>query len=331
MLAMSPRRKVCALFSPPTRSRRSDTAWTESSWPETRSATVLSRVSMLPGLSTAFCAASADERAVAAVREGAQDYLIKGRVDGEVLSRALRYAIERQRLLARLQELDRVRSLFLSVVSHDLKSPAAAILSGIDLLLGSRLGALNDRQRKVVELSRRSALRQTRLVDDLLDVATIEAGALKLTRRDASLAEIVDGTIEELAPWVTERGLVVRRDLEADAVVDVDADRIGQTVANLVSNAVKFASAEICVRLVRRDSCVDVVVEDDGPGIPPELLGQMFERFVSGDGTHGSGLGLSIVRGIAEAHGGGVRGENRAEGGARFVLTLPLLPAVSGS
>jgi signal transduction histidine kinase len=259
-----------------------------------------------------------DEGAVQAVREGAQDWLVKGHVEGETLVRALRYAIERHRLTTRLQELDRVRSLFLSVVSHDLKSPAAAILAGIDLLLGGRLGDLNDRQRRVLELARRNALRQTRLVNDLLDVAVIEAGAMSLQRQAVSLRAIVDTTLEELGPLVAERGLSVRKD-DADAIIDADPDRIAQALGNLIANAVKFATREIGVIV---DGC-SVIVEDDGPGIPPELVSSIFDRFVRGEGPRaGSGLGLSIVRGIAEVHGGNVRAENRAEGGARFVLSL---------
>jgi signal transduction histidine kinase len=308
------------------RRRRPDCVLLDLNLPDANGIVALDRITKCdPDIPIVVLTGLNDEHfGTSAVASGAQDYLVKGRVDGEVLSRAIRYAIERQGLLGRLQELDRVRSLFLSVVSHDLKSPAAAILSGIDLLLGSRLGDLNERQRKALELSRRSALRQTRLVNDLLDVATIEAGALVLARVDASLAGVVDDTVAELGPWVAERGLRVVRDLHDDAIVHVDADRIGQAVANLLSNAVKFSCTEIHVRLIRHPSTVDVVVEDDGPGIPAALLASMFGRFVSGDGKRGSGLGLSIVRGIADAHGGTIRGENRAEGGARFVLTLPL-------
>lgn len=265
-----------------------------------------------------------DEGAVQAVRDGAQDWLVKGHVGGDLLVRAIRYAIERNRLSTRLRELDRVRNLFLSVVSHDLKSPAAAILAGIDLLLGDRLGELNPKQRRALDLARRNALRQTRLVDDLLDVAVIEAGALSLQRADVSAGDLLEATLEELGPLLAERGLVAHRSIEADVVVRADPDRIGQALANLVSNAIKFASRQIAVRVAADAEFVRWVVEDDGPGIPDALVASLFDRFVREEGPRGgSGLGLSIVRGIAEAHDGSVRAENLPGGGARFVLSVP--------
>jgi signal transduction histidine kinase len=263
-----------------------------------------------------------DAGAVQAVREGAQDWLVKGHVDGDNLARILRYAIERNELAARLRELDRVRSLFLSVVSHDLKSPAAAILAGIDLLQGGRLGELNERQRKVLDLARRNALRQTRLVDDLLDAAVIEAGQMTLQRRAFSLGDVVQATVDELGPLAAERGLTIEMDV-ASATIDADPDRVAQAVGNLVANAIKFASGAIRVRVTAGGQGASVVVEDDGPGIPPDRVAAIFDRFVRGEGPQaGSGLGLSIVRGIADAHGGAVNAENRPEGGARFVLAF---------
>jgi signal transduction histidine kinase len=259
------------------------------------------------------------EGAVRAVREGAQDWLVKGHVETDLLGRALRYAIERNRLARRLAELDRMRALFLSVVSHDLKSPAASILAGIDLLLGGRIGELDPRQRRALDLMRRNALRQTRLVDDLLAVAVIEAGAMALHPAEVDLGVLVAQIAEELGPLAIERGVALRTEVSGATVLRADPDRLAQAVANLVANAVKFAGTEVVVRA----SAGTVVVEDDGPGLPPALVDHLFERFVRGEGERaGSGLGLSIVRGIAELHGGTVRAENRPEGGARFVLAL---------
>lgn len=268
-----------------------------------------------------------EEGAVRAVREGAQDWLVKGRFDGELLARAIRYAIERNRLSARLAELDRMRALFLSVVSHDLKSPAAAILAGIDLLLGGRIGELNARQRHALELSRRNAVRQTRLVDDLLDVAVIEAGAMGLQPCDLDLGELLEATLEELGPLAAERGIAVRHTVAGSGLVRADPNRLSQALSNLLANALKFAEHAVTVRVDRGAGFQQVIVEDDGPGVPPELVAHLFDRFVRGDGARaGSGLGLSIVRGIAELHGGTVRAENRPEGGARFLLVLPAPP-----
>lgn len=267
-----------------------------------------------------------DDGAVQAVREGAQDWLVKGQADAAVLIRALRYGIERERLLAQLHELDRVRSLFLSVVSHDLRSPNAAIQAGVDLLLTERTGPLTPKQRHALDLVRRNAVRQARLVSDLLDVATIEAGALVLRKQDVALDALTDATLEELAPLALERGLALEREL-APIAVHGDEGRLAQALANLIANAVKFATSKVVVRLAMEDDAARVTVEDDGPGIPDALVDTLFDRFVRGEGPRaGSGLGLSIVRGIVDGHGGLVRAENRREGGARFVMTLPTAP-----
>lgn len=267
---------------------------------------------------------SDEQIAVEAVRAGAEDWLVKGQSDGEVIVRAIRYAIERHRLATRLRELDRLRSLFLSVVTHDLKSPAASILSGIDLLLGGRLGPLTADQQRVLELARRSAQRQTRLIRDLLDVAVIEAGAMTLHRALHPARALVSSVLEELAPLVAGAALTVRNDVPEDLCLLVDADRLTQALSNLVSNATRFARSEIRVGIAPCEEGVALLVEDDGPGIDPELERQLFQRFVRTEGPKGgAGLGLWIVQGIAEAHGGSVSAERRGEGGARFVLALP--------
>ncbi len=265
-----------------------------------------------------------DDGAVQALREGAQDWLVKGHAPPEVLVRALRYGFERERLLARLRELDRVRNLFLSVVSHDLRSPNAAIQAGVDLLLTERLGPLTQKQRHALDLVRRNGVRQTRLVSDLLDVATIEAGALVLRNDVVALDALTEATLEELAPLVLERGLVLEQHL-APISVRGDDGRLAQALANLIANAVKFATSKVNIRLTHDEKVARICVEDDGPGIPDALVDTLFERFVRGEGPRaGSGLGLSIVRGIVDGHDGDVWAENRAEGGARFVMTLPL-------
>jgi phosphoserine phosphatase RsbU/P len=263
-----------------------------------------------------------DDAAAQAMREGAQDWLVKGRGGDQEISRAIRYAIERNRLATRLRELDRGRSLFLSVVSHDLKSPAAAIVAGMDMLLRGSFGELNAPQRRVLELARDNALRQTRLIRDLLDAAVIEAGALSLRRTPLPLDAIVTAEVEEVRPLATERALDLVVDAPSGLTVLVDGDRIAQALQNLVTNAVKFARSRIEVRVRSDGAQIAVVVEDDGSGIDPALLDTLFERFARGP-QGGSGLGLSIARGIAEAHGGTVRAANRPEGGARFELVLP--------
>lgn len=263
------------------------------------------------------------EIAVQAVREGAQDWLTKG-VDAEVVVRSIRYAIERNQLMVRLRELDRVRSLFLSIVSHDLVNPTASILSGLHLLLSGAVGQVTPEQRRILELSHRTATRQARLIRDLLDVAVIEAGEMTFHDVDLQIDPLVASVVDELGTLIAERGLRVRREVPPDLRVRADPDRLIQALENLLSNALKFATAEIVLHVVADASTVTLAVEDDGPGIAPELVDHVFDRFVRTDGPRGgAGLGLSIARGIIGGHGGSIRAENRTQGGARFVVVLP--------
>jgi signal transduction histidine kinase len=186
------------------------------------------------------------------------------------------------------------------------------------------MGSLGNDQRHVLELARRSALRQTRLIRDLLDVAVIEAGAMVVHPSEHEVRPLVTGVLDELAPTIRDRGLTMVNAVPDGAVVRLDADRFAQGLSNLVSNAVKFARQEIRVTMDPAPDGVAFGVEDDGPGVAPEVSEHLFDRFVRTDGPQGgAGLGLWIVRGIAEAHHGRVYAEGRDGGGARFVIVLP--------
>jgi signal transduction histidine kinase len=213
----------------------------------------------------------------------------------------------------------------MSVVTHDLRSHASAIQAGADLLLGGVLGELNPRQTHTLQLVRRNALRQTRLITDLLDLTVIEAGELPLRMGRGTMSGLVGAAIEEIEPLIAEKHLTIRAEIDPDTALPCDPDRIAQALGNLLSNAMRFARTEIAVEVRKRGDRVEVVIEDDGPGIPPDQAERIFEWYVRGSGSGGgTGLGLPIVRGIARAHRGDVTAENRLGGGARFTLVLPL-------
>jgi signal transduction histidine kinase len=217
---------------------------------------------------------------------------------------------------------------FVADASHELRTPLTSVLASLELLAEE----LDGEQADTAQAALRSARRMRRLVGDLLLLARADARRVQPHRR-TELDEIVMEAAAEI-------GTVGRdHDLHVDvAPVPVSGarDELHRMVLNLIENAVKHtpAGTHIQVSTVIEDGEAVLVVEDDGPGVPPELGPRVFERFVRGgrDGARGSGLGLSIVHSVAQSHGGSVTLESSAEaGGARFIVRLPVATPVEGS
>jgi len=242
-------------------------------------------------------------------------------------------ALERARLaeraeLARVEvETERTRSALLSSVSHDLRTPLAAILGAATTLRDDAGGMDSDSRRELADTIADETARLNRLVANLLDVTRLESGTLVLRREWHSFEEIVGVVLQRLDRQLGERP--VRLDVAADLpLVFVDEPLIEQLLTNLVENALHHApgTSPIEIAAAVRDGFLEIEVADHGPGLRPGDETRIFEKFHRGAGPgarHGAGLGLTICRGIAEVHGGGIRAENRPGGGARFVVRLP--------
>jgi PAS domain S-box-containing protein len=237
-------------------------------------------------------------------------------------------AAQRERVA--LEAAARVKDEFLAVLSHELRTPLNATLGWAQMLKSGKL----DRKSFdiAVETIERSARTQARLIEDLLDVSRIVTGKLRLHMGEVDVGEVVRAALETVQPAADAKP--VKLDVMiAPGLPRVrgDAARLQQIAWNLLSNAIKFTRAgdEIRVRLTHESGQVTLVVEDDGPGIDPEFLPFVFDRFSQANSsmtrTHGGlGLGLSIVRHLAELHGGKCRAESAGEGrGARMVVDLP--------
>jgi two-component system, OmpR family, phosphate regulon sensor histidine kinase PhoR len=226
-----------------------------------------------------------------------------------------------------LRALDELKSHFLSMVAHDLRTPISAVSLAADYILEGLSGDMNGTQRELLTVIQRNVGRLSRMVTSLLDVTRIEAGDLVLERRPAELVRLVQDQIEEIGALVRDSRRSLLFEPPAEALqMRVDADRMAQVVTNLLSNALRFAESRVLVRLSWDAAEARLEVEDDGPGIPEDELPRLFGRFVriqAHGKKSGTGLGLFIVRRLVEAHGGSVRAENRQEGGARFVVKLP--------
>jgi two-component system phosphate regulon sensor histidine kinase PhoR len=228
-----------------------------------------------------------------------------------------------------LRRADQIRRDFVANVSHELRTPLTAIRGYVEALSEDDLGSA-DRQR-FLEIVTRQTLRMERLVKDLLRLARLDAGQETLEVGLCDVRGLAHSVIADLATMLDEHAQRVEVDVAADAAtIRGDAAKLHDVLRNLVANSATYAPERttIDVEASRVGPRVTITVSDEGPGIPPEDLSRVFERFYRVDKSRardpgGTGLGLSIVKHLVELHGGEVRAENRAEGGARFTIILP--------
>lgn len=227
------------------------------------------------------------------------------------------------------EEAVRVKDEFLATLSHEIRTPLNAVLGWTKILLGRQVDpTMLTRALQVID---RNAVAQTRLIDDMLDMARIMSGKLRLEMQPVDLAMIVVAAIDVVAPAATAKGISIQTEIRtAEPWMMGDADRIQQIVWNLLSNAVKFTDTggRVTVGIVRRGDVLTLTVEDTGRGISEEFLPLMFERFRQADSSssrrHGGlGLGLSLVRQLVELHGGQVSASSVEGAGSTFTVTFP--------
>jgi len=239
-------------------------------------------------------------------------------------------AIGNSRSYRDAQEANRLKDEFLAVVSHELRTPLNAMRGWMSLLRGSRLGEAE--RVRALEVVDRNITAQTQLVEDLLDISRMVTGSMRLQMERVDVADVVRSAIESIAPAASARRIRVETSFDIPtAPVTGDPARLQQIVWNLLSNSVKFTppGGSIFVGLGEREALVEVTVRDTGQGITPEFMPYVFERFRQGDSTTtrsvgGLGIGLAIVRHLAELHGGTITASSEGERkGAEFVLSLP--------
>jgi signal transduction histidine kinase len=318
-------------------------------------------------VSVVLTASASVESAVAALRRGAYDYLIKPCVVEDLKQtvrravaqrRATLLASERERQLLeladqleervrsrtaeladanrRLAEANAAKDRFLATLSHELRTPLTPLRAGLDLL---RLRGGPD-VLPLVEPMERSLAQETRLIDDLLDMARINAGKLVIEKQAVDLFACMQTAIETVSPRAEAKRVTVTLNHDGDVpTLLADGVRLQQVACNLLDNAVKFTppGGQVAVSVGCKDDWAVVRVSDTGPGIQPAFLPHVFEPFQQADSSsrrqHGGlGLGLAIARQIVELHGGAMTAENNAIGpGARFTFTFPIQPAEAPS
>jgi signal transduction histidine kinase len=230
-------------------------------------------------------------------------------------------------MAVRLGELDRMKEQVYSHLSHELRTPLTSIREATHLLADRVAGPLEPRQARLVTIIHDSTERLLRLVNRILDVSRLRAGLQPLERRPVRLGTVTTRALRELRPQAEAAGVHIdRAGNGADPEVLGDEERLVEVVLNLVSNAIK-ASAEgstVRIGLDRHASRAELVVADDGVGIPRDVLAHVFDPYVQAPGAPaGTGLGLAIVKSIVEAHGGEVAVESEVGHGSRFTVRLP--------
>jgi signal transduction histidine kinase/ActR/RegA family two-component response regulator len=239
---------------------------------------------------------------------------------------------ERNELLLKSQESNRIKDEFLATVSHELRTPLNAMLGWLQIVRTTRTDpATIERALASIE---RNAQAQARVVEDLIELSRVVTGKLQLRTKQMDLRGVVEAAVDVVRTAAAAKGVTIHVQLPpSPAVISGDKDRLQQVVWNLLSNAVKFTDSggTVGVELAGDDRSFSVIVTDTGIGISPEFLPFIFERFRQADQSTtreygGLGLGLAIAKEMTELHGGGLKASSGGRGqGTRFILTLPRL------
>ena len=236
-------------------------------------------------------------------------------------------AVENARLYDAARSATRARDDMLGVVSHDLRNPIHTVFMSASFLLDLLPEAEHRLERTQAAIIKRAAERANRLIQDLLDITHIESGRLSLHREPRRAAALVHEALEQAAIVAADRGVALVRGAVDGSEVYADGDRVVQALGNLIGNALKFTppGGKVEVSAHGEGATVRIAVTDTGPGIAPEQLPRLFDRYWQANRAdrRGVGLGLSIVRGIAEAHGGEVQVHSTPGVGTTFTLVLP--------
>ena len=230
-----------------------------------------------------------------------------------------------------LKEMDRLKSSFVSVASHELRTPVTSIKGYVENMLEGLTGTLTQKQSHYLSRIKYNVERLTRMISDLLDLSRIEAGRIELRLGPVPIIELVNDAVESLQSTARTKSLTLEVLHSCKvATLQADRDRLTQILTNLIGNAIKFTGrgGKIQVKTqARDDGFLEICVADTGCGIRPDEVPKVFEKFYRGTGipaeAHGAGLGLAIVKSLVEIHGGHIWAESTLGTGSCFFFTIP--------
>ena len=232
----------------------------------------------------------------------------------------------------KLRVLDKMKSDFFASMSHELRTPLTSIKEGVSLLQDGVGGSVSDKQRRLLTILSQEANRLIGLVNSLLDLSKMEAGMMTYTFETGSLAPLVERATTEMVPLIESRKIrLERKGFEALPLIRMDKERILQVFRNLIGNAVKFTpdGGRVMISARQASQGIEVSVADTGPGILPEKLMTIFDKYqqAGAAGSYkmkGTGLGLSIAKHVISSHGGRIWAESKAGEGSTFIFVLPV-------
>ena len=273
-------------------------------------------------------------RGMSRVKEGIYGEKINYKVDDEIGQLVNTFNMMSDTIkqkTSEAKETDIAKDEFLSMITHELKTPLVPIQGYVDILLGEHLGPLTQKQKERLKIIKTSANTLVRIISDLLDAQKLELGKLVVKKENRDIKDTIRMAIETLQPRATENKITIRQHLDKEILVPHDPERIRQVLTNLLKNGldvVKPDSGLIEVFVEDSENQVKISVKDNGPGIPLEKQRNLFKKFYQVDTSltrevGGSGLGLAICKGLVEEHGGTISVESMPGTGSTFSFTLP--------
>ena len=274
------------------------------------------------------------DSAVEAMKKGAYDFLPKP-FSPEELRIIIRRGLERKKLIRETKKLREEKRLmeenFITMVSHQLRSPLVAIVQYFEIILAGMVGDVEDKQREMILKAKERSEGLLDLINDWLSIARMNGGKIIDNLKPASLEEILSKILDFLQPVATEKNVTLKLNTPSgDDVILGDTESLEQLFVNLISNAIEYnkPNGDVSISIIDRGESIRVDIEDTGVGIDEEHLPRIFDQFYQIDrskrkGDKGSGLGLTIAKKIVDAHGGSIQVSSELGKGSVFSVILP--------
>lgn len=260
---------------------------------------------------------------VKALRVGAQDYLLKEGLTAILLDRSIQYSMERK-------SLEKLKDDFVSMVSHEMRTPLAIIKEGVSNLKDGIVGNLNKEQNEIIDMTSQNVGRLQRIIENILNFSRLESGKFPMSCVSLELGPVVAEIVKNCQNIAAANKISLHYSSNKLPVVFADSDMVVEVLTNLIDNGVRFAKSKVEVSARKTDNFVEVTVFNDGSPIEMEDHDKLFQKFFQIQrpaeigGYKGTGLGLAICKEIITLHQGKIWAENKPRGGVAFHFTLPL-------